>query len=474
MSDRRGPDGDVASVGNRYAFIFYKAHLLEAISSWLLDNMDECGLMRMDVQIVTELQDAMNALTLEEAFSKVRAEMCDPCTVRAMIKAVWFMARLRKEGETIGNPMLVVQELVDEKYAGICVNRYDFMMVYRGFNAMGRRIDRTKQPGFDTYVNLPIDCPSDVKTYLIYNPMTIKHIKKAMKEVTGKFKANNEKKGDKRGASLGAHVVSMIHRYETIKRFMLNDAKKKAGRLVSMDSQDRKILQRMLMTYLAMCISLTYPNRCVEYCCFSWLDLKEVVCIDGKYYDVPLINRCMLSTEDRAKLSPVKFYYMAHYCGKTKRVHTIKTMHALPGFASLISLPMVFEFVVRLMLEISPHLILKPMNNPQALMIFQVKQKLTNETDDPVEFLSTSVFGTWLTNTWSVPPGAVPNSWIMPYTSRVTFARVLVNLDLLDPKTPEHIRLTLRHLFGHTDNSDTIEEVYARQLSMTQAFRDVE
>lgn len=472
---QRGPHHHVSDVGKTFAYVYYKANLFQQAVDWLaLDKHFKQKKIRISRLVVNRIKVSMLKLKLETADAEARGIMCKDTNIRAIVRVVWFMMMARKStSETIMCPLQATTAFVHDRYKQVCKSRYDYIMVYKGFNAIGRCIDLSKQPTCIGRCTLTVNGKSDERSYYIYNPMTTNLIKQALLDMPVLEKENREKRGEKRGAPIAAYVANMVHIYDSIKTFMLDRSTPAlANRRVDVDSQDRHILQRRLMTFLATCISMTFPNRCVEYTTFSWFDLRERVWSDGVYCDVPLILRCMLSPDARSTLPPVQYYYMDHYCGKTAKEYVTKLMHALPQFASLISLPEVFEFVARITLSLTPHMIFKPRNNPLALMIYQVPNSLSSDTDTAAKFLTTSSFGVWLTDRWCLPKGAVHKTWIMPYSSRVTFARTIVKLGLLRPDSPEAVRLAMRILFGHTPSSRTIENVYARQCNLVQAHNE--
>lgn len=466
----RGPAAATENAGNTFAYIYYKACLFPIIVQWLEKNLDlETGDMRMNRSIVCKLQKAMNALKLEPAYARARDVMCETSNVKSIIKVIWFMAMAKRRIGLTMCPMMASSKFVEDRFMEVCRCQYDYMMVYKGFNAIGRSIDLREQPTFTHMTEIEVEDKSDIKSYYVYNPMTATLVWSAMKAMPATAKGNLEARGAKRSAPFWAFLLSMIHLFYSIKTMMTMD---KASKRVDKDSGPRRTLLRMLMTFLALSISLTFPNRCIEYATFSWFDIKERVVIDGTYYDIPLIVRCMLSPEERKHMPEIKYYYMMHYCGKMLRKYASKLMHVIPGFASLVSLPVVFEFVARIMLCLVPHLIIHNINNPQAMMMFEVPNvKLSDATNVPIRILNTSTFGIWLKK-FAVPFGAVKDSWIMPYTSRVSFARLITAFQLLVVRNPVS-RLVcdlMRVLFGHTPDSTVIEDTYATHGEVVQIY----
>lgn len=458
--------------GDEAAYIYHKSETFATIKKWLLEegNLDtETGAMSQmrGTGIVKTVIQGMKALKFEKnknSHKFVRNEMVQAANVRAIIMLVWFAVMACEKGQKgqgIMDPLFMTQKYVKSSYSLVCKIQNHYGMVILGFSVIGRAIERTVQSDdvFGNFMN-----GGEERQYPAYNPMTTKEILEAYAKCPATLKLNGEGKGEKRGASYGSQVVAAHHRYKCVENMMTNKHRLKNARE---DSQAHRTICRNLMTMLVMCIASTHPFRGIELCSFSWMDINERVYYpDGSFVDIPLLVRCLLPSH--IKLPPVKYYYISHYCSKGKALdaHEQKMMHAVPEFASLMSLPVVFEFVTRIILDIAPHMILSPIKNPLGLMIYKVKQSLKKGMH--AEFLPTGTLGTWLKMHASIPEGAIANAWIMPYSCRITFARLIKSMGFLT-QCDDDIRAELYRMFGHVFGSMVILDDYGCQTNTTQA-----
>lgn len=473
------------------AYIFYEAKVADACYHWF-DLPSDNGHSNLDMEtgdmsdmkkdgIVKTIRDLLMALkNLNYPQKRARDHVSDK-TIRNMIRVCWFCFYARNTDNPPENPLFVSQSFVDNKVMKLFTNRNHFGMVSLGFDAIGRMIDKSKQQcDPETHNLMAHDGERQVLMFQVFNPMTSVPNLQEKSNCALTLKANNEFAGYKRSASELAHVATMSHREECIRELMVKDHRnvacggtpKKKGQPPTR-GKSHHILLRMCMCQLGAVIQMHNPFRCIEVCSWSWIDIEETIEIlnpeTNKYefVQIPLLIRCMFPAD--VELPPAKMITINSYKGKTKKEHSRIVNHVFPDGLSLIDVSRVFQFVARIILDIAPEILLCPIANPMCLMIFQIPVTIADLTK--AAFLSTSTFGEWMNkNRWSLPDGADPKRWLMPYTSRVTIARLIKKLQLVDDTVAnQKVRAWFLAWFAHAKGSQTICKVYAIQCDMVCA-----
>lgn len=152
-------------------YLFLKADLRTTIITWLTANVNMVGgQVHMTTSFINRMKKKLLALDLgpQSNLIAARAHMCSE--MKAIVKAVWFMHMAEHGHVDARCPSMASISFVEAHVSRVCRNKYDFMMVYKGFQAIGRSIDLKHQPSFTHSSIIEID--GDQREYYMYNPMT--------------------------------------------------------------------------------------------------------------------------------------------------------------------------------------------------------------------------------------------------------------------------------------------------------------
>lgn len=445
-----------------YAQVYFKAELTEFIRSEIGTEKKPVIKRGVCVRIKARLMSLDHLSDLEMS---ARDEMCcSEHNMKCLVKAVWYASTINNKAD----PLLIPCDKVPHNVLSILVTKTDFDMVGRGFELMGRLLRLKTQPYTKQTSTVGVERNSGVVFIQTFNPLSSITFRRMKDACVQTLKANGDKKGEKRGGSLAAQRMTMHALYA----FIMCTLYGLGNRDLDEKCLESRQILRAAMTMIALAIQMVAPHRGVEVCSFSWMDLKEFLAIrksPGENYvvhEVPFLVRCMMG--DRHQLPGSSVYMLYHYCAKMLARFANSLQHTLPVEASLMSLPFIFTFATKIILHIEPRALLMPKCNPMTLMVFKVPTN-SMEIRNAV-MLPTDTLDGWMNN--HLPPGAIKDSWLTTYSSRVAIARLVVRFGFLDSPNKAIVQF-FKHLFGHSEFSDQII-AYALHRKLTRATtRDV-
>lgn len=440
-----------------YAQVYLAADLTSFIRSELGSEKKPCIKRGVCDRIHARLMSLKGLSDLEAA---ARDEMCcSESNMKSLVKAVWYASSIDPKAD----PLLLPCEKIPNNVRRILVTQTDFNMTSRGFELMGRLMRQRTQPYCKDTATANIYHNSNLVIIQTFNPLSSVSIKSLKDACVKPVKANGDKKGEKRGAALASQRMTMHVLYIFIMRTLLTLGDRD---LDEKCLESRQIL-RAAMTMIALAIQMVAPHRGVEVCSFSWMDLKEFLAIRRTPQDnyvvhqVPFLVRCMMG--DQHQLPGSSVYMLYHYCAKLRSQFASSLQHTLPIEASLLSLPFIFTFATKIILHIEPKALLMPKCNPMTLMLFKVPTNAM--VIQKAVMLPTDTLDGWMNN--HLPPGAIKDSWLTTYSSRVAIARLVVHFGFLD--SPNRVIVQFfKHLFGHSEFSNQII-AYALHRKLTRA-----